>query len=490
MSSLLHDPEQWLNDFEAASAKQQYDLVMQAIAEPIPASIAEEIDLGMTLVEMRDQLVGQNQVELAIVLTQQLQQQQPALYQKEFQYFDDFWVQYYLYQNDLQQVESALTRFMANPAQGIDQMLETLDYLAFYNASDLAATLCRATYQPVKASPNVLSGVEIDLAEIVLMRSVEQAYQQLQQGELIDWEALASEIVQIDFDREPLLTDLRHALETEFQANQTFLKDFKNDRGRVLFLLSINFSKHMAEHKQMGFICSQAIWQSVIEFLEQQERPKKDLSHSDGYFTFQQKALDRYVAQQIGGFLSLRQAVGFGILWGLPYIYDFLLSRQLIQSQMQQQAIAISTELKTQLIQGFEHSLWRYDFVHRWSPPDSIDPAEFATEAEQFAASLQQVIPLSEEPGAGTFNSQLQQWAEEQGWPTMSMLPPEQDEDEDEELPIISRPVQPPPSKWKAPKPRKSSLHEAGELPERKQKPSSSKSSGKKTPKKGFGSKP
>lgn len=483
MSSILHDPEQWLDDFEAASAKQQYDMTMQAIAEPIPANIVQQIDLGMTLIDVMDSLLSCNQFELLLDLINQLQQQQPEFYQKEFQFFDDFLVEYYLYKDDLPQVETSLQRFMADPAQGIDPMFKVLDYLKLYNASELAATLCRMTYKPVQNSPKVLSGAEIDLAEVLLMQAIEQAYRQVQQEESIDWEALSTVMAEYDFNTEPLLTDLHSALETEFSADSTFLAGFKQDRRRALFLLSIAFSRFMFDQKQMGFICSQTIWQSVTEFLEQQERPKKQLSNPDSYFSFQYKALDRYVAQQIGGLLSMRQAVGVGILWGVPYVYDFLLSHQIISLQIQEWAIASTKELKVQLIEGFQKSLWKYDFVHRWLPPNSLDPTAFEAEAQQFAASMQQVTPLSEEPGEGTFTSKLQQWAEDQSLSTGLSLPSDEDEDEDE-FPAARQSVEPIATKWKAPKPRKSSLQEAAGLPDSKPKKSSFKSSGQKKPKK------
>ena len=58
-------------------------------------------------------------------------------------------------------------------------------------------------------------------------------------------------------------------------------------------------------------------------------------------------------------------------------------------------------------------SLWKYDFVHRWQPPDSISAGDFAAEAEIFAASINNVKPLSEEPGEGTIESFYSQLSSE-----------------------------------------------------------------------------
>ena len=41
--------------------------------------------------------------------------------------------------------------------------------------------------------------------------------------------------------------------------------------------------------------------------------------------------------------------------------------------------------------------MWQFDFVHRWLPADSISQADWDGEAKQFAASTEEVKPLSDE---------------------------------------------------------------------------------------------
>lgn len=194
--------------------------------------------------------------------------------------------------------------------------------------------------------------------------------------------------------------------------------------------------------------------------------PKKLLSHPDSYFEIREDRLDPHVARKIGGFLTNQQAKGFAILWAIPYIYEFLLAKQVISAAVFEGAIAASHSLKIQLMQGFQKHLWQYDFVHRWQRPNSISEEEFAAEAEQFARSIEQSEPLSDQPvERPSFESMVSDLAENMAQritakPTQDAFPERHRE------------------KPKPPKPRRSPLEEANKLQNKK--PSQAKKSGKK----------
>lgn len=193
MSLFLTDIEQWYDGFDQASPREQYALIREAIAQPIPIQYAEEIDFGSVLLEVWDRLVSHNLIDEALALRTALNQQQPDLYQKEFQYIDGFLVQYRLFHNQFHQLPEDLARFKANPDQGIDQLIPVLDDLRFYGATEPLVDLCRAAYLPVATSRNVIGGTEIEFGTVVILDLLEQAYQQLQQGDTVDWEALGAE---------------------------------------------------------------------------------------------------------------------------------------------------------------------------------------------------------------------------------------------------------------------------------------------------------
>ncbi|NJP12053.1 MAG: hypothetical protein HC866_23435 [Leptolyngbyaceae cyanobacterium RU_5_1] len=476
MSLFLTDFEQWYDAYEAASPSQQYALIQAAIAQPIAVEYAEENDFGTILLELWDLLVSHNLAKEALALIATLQQRQPDLYQREFQYFADFLIRYHLFHHQVDSVKDNLAQFKANPIQGIDQLFAVLDNLRFYGVAEPSIDLCKTVYRPVQSSNKVIGGAEIELGSVVIIDLFDQAYRRLKQGEPVDWEAFGAEASEYGFENDASMrAEIEHNLTVPIQVDAAFLKQFSQKRGSCLRQLMLGFCRSMDEQQQMSFVCSQAIWETLIEFLEQRDLPKKQLTQPAGYFGIDQAALDGYVARKIGGFLSLQQSKGFAILWGIPYLYDFLYDLQVIEERIYQKVIAATRALKPQLIKGFQTQLWQYDFVHRWQKPDSIPEAEFLAEAEQFAASLEQSEPLSDRPvdrfafpswlgslGAKNLNPDIaRDRVEPNAQPTPAVIPT-----------------------WEPAKPRKSPLQEASDLAPKK--PSQQSQQPERKKKKGF----
>lgn len=484
MVATVIDSEQWYADYEAASARQQYDMLLESMAQPLSPELIEELDLGLLLVMMRDELVNNNLLDQATHLIHTLQTQQPVLHQQEFPFLDNLLVEYYLYRNQPERVRSALQLFVKHPAEDVDQTLAILDYLKFYDVTDLAIELSQAAYAPIQASPNVVLGTEQELGQVLLNHQTQQAYQQLQQGEDVDWDAFLAEATQYGFEkkRPKWVTALQSHLTTTIAGTPELLARFKRDRDETLRALSIAFSQFMLEQKQMSFVCSQAIWQATSDFLENRKVPRKNLSSPDLYFTFIQDQLDQYITQKIGGMLSLQQSVGVAALWGIPYVYELLSAKQIISEEIYQQAIEVTNALKTLVIEDYP-KLWKFDFVHRWLPPNSISQEEFAAESERFAASLEPVTPLSDEPGKGVTHQNFIDDLKQQLPPDLlaaveRMESGQEEEEEQEEGNLVDLGWSNPPYTLKPAKPRKSALQLAAELPE------GEKSSGKRKKKK------
>ncbi|HEY9662677.1 MAG TPA: hypothetical protein V6C65_29835 [Allocoleopsis sp.] len=487
MTTIITDPEQWYADYEEASVKQQYDLFLEAISQPLTPEIIEDLDLGMLLVMIRDELVNHNQIDQALDLIQTIQEKQPDLYQQEFPFLENLRLEYALYRNNIDEARQALQPFLANPTEDIDQTLAILDYLVFSDAVDLAIDLAQAAYTPVEAADNVVLGTEIEFGEVLLQHQLQQAYTQLKAGEPIDWQAFLAEAMTHGLSKKSKwVEEVQHYLAEPIAATPDFFTLFKRDRNKALRALAVAFCQDMADQKQFSFVCSHAMWGVMCEFLEDRNLPQKKLSQPDLYFYFTQPQLDPYAAQKIGNLLSMQQTIGVGLVWSIPYIYDWLLAKQFIQPAVHQQAIEVATALKADFTNGYEQ-LWRYDFVHRWQRPDSVTVADFEAEAKQFADKLAEVTPLSDEAGHGTTRAFMEGLAQ--------MLPPEarqqlegmseaelmallreEDEDlqdEDDEIPFhsSSRTF----DAYQPAKPRKSPLQLAAELPDRKNKPSNKK---------------
>ena len=472
MSLLLTDSDQWYDTYKESSPQQQYDLLIEAIsADPIPLDYSEKIYFIDPLLEMEDRLISNNLVAQLFFLLDTLEQKQPDLYQEDFHYFDSARIEYYLFRNDLERVQAALLRFKADPVKGIDELCPMLDQLRLYGVTALAVDLCRTTYPPIATSSELMGGTQHDFGMVVIMACFEQAYHQLQQGQTVDWHGMAADAAVYGFVTEDQRQEeVAKHLTTSVEGNSDFLKLFKRDRGQALRQLLLGFCRELYDHQQMSFICSQLLWEVLLDALDRQDRSQKQLAHPDSYFMLTQKVLDRHASQLVAGFMSRQQPRGFALLWGIPYIYEFLQARGVISERIAQKVIQTATTLKQQLIKAFQKRLWRYSFVHHWQPPHMISEANFNAEAEQFATSIEQTQPLSDEPGKEPSYEQMLEAAVEKLEAQLDVPPQSQSSS-----PAAQTQSSPPVAPLKQPKARKSPLREAAKLPRKKKETKSSK---------------
>jgi hypothetical protein len=467
MSLFLTDFDAWYDEYTAVSPRQQHDRLKEILSQPIDIAYAQEIDLGMLIIELQDSLLNHNQLSEALALIDQLQQHQPTFYQQEFQYFDGFLVQYYLYCNDLPKVTEILARFKANPDQGIDHLIQILEDLQLYGAIAPLVDLCRAVYATVESSRNIMPGTGIEFARIIFIDAVAHIYDRLKQNEPVNWADVATQIAPYGYEvADAMQAELTEHLTTDRTTDPVFFTQFQNQRSTTLRHRFFSFCCYMSDRYQISFITTQMIWSSIVDFLEQRDLSKKQSATPDAYFTIDPKQLEQYVVRKITGFFSVQQSKGFAILWGLPYLYEFLLSTQIIDAKIYNKMIAITENLKPQLTKSLSRSLWQYSFVHRWQRPDCLGANDFHAEAAQFTATFTQSTPLSEQPTEqGMFGTGL-------GQITKSFNSPSQESP----MPHLTLPA------WKPEKPRKSALQEASELQTKPKKGKSAKSE-----RKGFG---
>lgn len=289
-------------------------------------------------------------------------------------------------------------------------MMPLIDHLQFYECTDVLVELCRKTYTPVARSSEIMGGTERELADIVFVDMIDKVYRLILSGEPVDWEAFTRQAKKYGFiGSQEMADEIRDHLTKEMEGGETFAADFRRNREESLDTVVWAFDRYMLDRKGMDFICSHRIMGTVWEFLRERKlRGQKSVS-PNAYFAFAKGDLDSHLGQMAAGFLSTRQAEAVGLLWGIVYVYDFLLSKDIIAGSVHRDVIRSVNSLKTRLMKGFGSTLWQYDFVHRWTPPDSVSDADFAAESERFSKTIEMEVPLSDKPGDGSMDPFIKQ---------------------------------------------------------------------------------
>jgi len=198
--------------------------------------------------------------------------------------------------------------------------------LVAYQYGDTAVQMAEQLFPAVRNSEKLIPGAEIHFAEVVFAGRLEQAY--AARGERTGWTALNQAVGPFGFDIEP---DLAREIDTLWSYGFTVedrVHRLARDFSRGLLLLGFGFGRAMRERKGTGFPCALLMWwqfrRRMLEQAEQNEGNSLD---------FSAKALQEMVVKQLGlRFLGLssRKTHAVILLWGLPYVYDYLYSLGLV----------------------------------------------------------------------------------------------------------------------------------------------------------------
>jgi hypothetical protein len=413
MSLILSNSEQWLENFDTASAVEKHTLLTSALSQTLSPELIEECGLGSLVVEFCDVLDDNNLIDDALALIEKAKMQN-EIYQQEFQYLEILRLQYYLFKNQPELIPSLLTQFVVNPLHDVEQLILFTDILKYYGERQIVLDLATTLHQKLQELNENLYGTKDNFGEIIIIDSIQQAYEQQQRGETPNWESINQIFKLLELDESTLnLLEITENLTPEFEISSTIIQNlpkyFKKQRQTDLRTLSIGFSAEMLTQKNISFITSQEIWQSVIELLESDKVTDFRLKHLDSYFLISAAKLDKYIGQMISGLFADQQSKSVAIVWGILYVYEFLLAQKLISQNIYEQVIEAVTKVKVHQIKFFDDHLWKYSFVHRWLPPNSISTTEFEQEKQLFITSIEKVTPLSTEPETGGIEKILDQ---------------------------------------------------------------------------------
>ncbi len=408
MFSIVTDSEQWCENYDNASDAEKYKMMMEALSETLSPELVEECDLGMSLVDLRDELDENNLIADALALIEKTQLHQPEIYAQEFPTLDTLRVNYYLYSKKTELVRSSIAQFKVDPITGFSQVMWVIDILRLYGEKDILTELCSSVYKQVKSSDEVMYQIEELLCLYIVQDLMETAYHQIQRGETVNWESISTVLSKLDPSvPEDWLEIIDYDLTAKVEINKKFFANFKKQSAReeILDILSTEFCDYMATQKQVSFVTSKAIWEVALEFWTERTLPKKQFCYPESFFNITEEQLDQYVGQLLRDLFEDQQVDAVALIWGIPYIYDFLLKKKVITKAVYQNSLASVFAIKPHLIRFFNEHLWKYSFVHRWARPDSISEDDFNTEVAMFAASIEQVTPLSTEQEDNTFAS-------------------------------------------------------------------------------------
>ena len=358
-----------------------FELTCDFFSKELPKEFIENYDVEEVILETRGHNETAKNFDNVIRFSELLQKEQPKLYDENFQYFDDFLIDYYCFHKDYNKVESSFSNFILNPTQDFDMYLISFSKLLFYGYTNILNVAITKNYKKVETSDRLMGNAGHDLALTKLYLTLEE----FNLSDDFDTKTFLTKLNKYDFDFD---NDFLSAVETgmrEQLTKENIVNNFLYDRQNFITTLEIYFLKYMHERK-ISFAISGRIWDNILIFWA--ENNDKKICKPNDYFQVQVDEFEKHLSSLSGDMFIDNKSEMIAVLWGSVYVYDFLKAIEIIKQNTFDNFVEITRILKGKVIGQFTSDLWNSNFVHLWEKPDSISTIEFIEEEKIFKKSI------------------------------------------------------------------------------------------------------
>ncbi len=361
-----------------------FDLTCDFFSKKLPQEFVKNYDVGEVILETSGHQETAKNFNNVLVFNEILQNKHPKLYREYFQYFDDFLVDYFCFQEDNLKVTHAFSNFIDNPLQDYDKYLIVFKKLLFYQHSELLEQAISKNFHIINESDDLIGNAGYELLICKFYQALEDSYKTNKEN--FDIKNFLTILSKFNFEfNEDFLSSIEKGF---FKPNLDLdaLRDFFiHDKKNCIIVIHGYFLRHMSE-KGFEFYLSGKIWNNLLIFW--QENNKSINQTPDTFFKIQSSIFEKYLAGfQTDMFLDNKSEM-IATLWGSVYIYEFLNKLCIITQTTFNDFIEVSKILKGKIIGQFTSDLWNSNFVHCWEKPDCISETEFSEENKIFKKSI------------------------------------------------------------------------------------------------------
>lgn len=375
--------EDFWNKYTNDNILEIFDTAYDFFSNELPNEFIENYDVGEVILEVKGHQEAAKEFDKVLKFTKLLQEKQPKLYGENFQYFDDFLVDYYCFQGKKTEVAIAFSNFMKYPVQDFDKYLTSFKKLIFFQQIELLEKAIEHNFDDVATSEKLLIGADYELAICKFYLTLEALYDK--NYTFFNKEDFSEMLIKYGFEfNETVLLSIEKGVFKPIMI-ENIVPNFINDRKNCLIELKGYFLRYMKE-KNFSFPLSGNLFDKIIIFLNEHTLKKKIKPNL--YFPVQANEFEKYLTELSGGFFVENEAEMVAVLWGSVYLYDFLRSYEIIDQETHTGFIQTTKQLKGKVIATYYQDLWNFNFVHSWQKPDSISEIEYIEEEKIFRKSF------------------------------------------------------------------------------------------------------
>ena len=373
--------EEFSNKYDNEETSSIFDDTCEFFSQELPQEFFDDYDPVDVILDTMGHQDDAKNFDNVIKFIDIVKNRQPELYKESFVYLNDFLVEYYFFHQDTSKVEEAMSLYIDNPLEDYDSYLKAYRTLIFYQHSELLNKAIEKNYDDVSVSNQIIGGA-YDLAISKFYMTLQETFED--KNEAFDKVDFSSKVEKYEFE---LDDNLLSALQKSISQSQLSVKAlnalFVEDRVSSIVILRGYFLRYMHE-RGFEFYLSGHIWDKMLEHWEENKKKAKSF---DSYFRVTTASFEKYLVGFSDMFVSNKPEM-IATLWGSVYIYDFLHQLEIIPTEVYEDFLKTSQNLKGTLIGIYTPDLWRSNFVHQWMKPDSVSDNEFKEEHNIFTKSI------------------------------------------------------------------------------------------------------
>ncbi len=361
-----------------------FDDACELFSTDLPDYFIEEYDVEEILLEVRGHQETEKNFDKILEFTDIIKTKQPELYQKLFQYFDDFLIDYYCFKQDAEQVKKAFENFNNNPLQDFEAYLTQLNRVLFYQHTEiLEQYVNEESYRSVQESDELMDGDGFDLAFIKMYTTLQRVYES--KGKDPDMASFISSMEYYDFEfKDSYVSSLETGLFKPALDAERINDLFKKDKENAFTVIRASFFSYM-HSKDIQFYISAKITNTLPSYWHKKNKTAKT---TNAFFAIETASFDEFINSFSRVLFSLNESESIAILWGCVYFYEFLYKHNYISHETFENFLQSSKVIKGRIIASYLPDLWKSDFVHIWPKPDCISEVEFIQEHNIFKKSI------------------------------------------------------------------------------------------------------
>jgi len=366
-----------------------FDNICEFLSNDLPDEFYRSYDIDDLIKEMFNVFIELCEYDKALKIIELLKQKFPELYEETFEFYEEFVVDYHCFHNNKIEAEKGFSKFVEQPVHDFHLFEKTFEKFLFYQHIDIIDDTIKKVYRILKEE-EVLSEFNLDdLTNNKYFINLENFYSQTDNSRVFSREMFVKSLFPygFNFKNEEIIAIEKGLFENNLQIDE-IRQDFFHERKTTLFTIESLFLKEM-KNKNFHFAVSGFWFSNMMNFLENlDEKNKNKNTNIDDFFSINEDTFLNYLCS-IASILPLNNdSKMVAILWGCVYIYDFLLSFNLISRTTYDNSIEIIKKMKAKVICQFTNNLWSSNFIHQWTKPDSISENEFIEEQKIFQKSI------------------------------------------------------------------------------------------------------